>query len=160
MKVHVGRIYRFQPNALDLTMPQHYDAVAGQVVRVIQLPMSPRPNVMGQCHIEDKDTHRFLGMVSTGSLTPFYTPKGGRIMSEPRALSTIAADIRRHWPTPYFGAVPYLEAMSQLSSIGENYYADSAESVVLYFLSNATTWRGEEARRLKAELKALLPKRR
>ena len=28
--------------------------------------------------------------------------------------------------------------------------------IVRYFLSNATTWRGEDARRIKAELKALL----
>lgn len=77
----------------------------------------------------------------------------------PRSLSTIAADIRRNWPKPYFGAMPYLQAMAQLDSITDDFYADSAESVVLYFLSNATTWRGEHARRIKAELKALLPKR-
>jgi hypothetical protein len=32
---------------------------------------------------------------------------------------------------------------------------DSAESIVAYFLSNAATWRGADARRIKAELKAL-----
>lgn len=75
---------------------------------------------------------------------------------EHRALSTIAADIRQHWPKVYFGAVPYLDAMRSLTRITDNYYADDARSVVLYFLSNATTWRGEDARRIKAELKALL----
>ena len=33
---------------------------------------------------------------------------------------------------------------------------DDGGSIVLYFLSNATTWRGEDARRIKAELKSLL----
>lgn len=74
---------------------------------------------------------------------------------EHRPLSVIAADIRRNWLNVYFGAVPYLDAMRQLSSIDDDYYADSAKSVVLYFLSNATTWRGEHARRIKSELKAL-----
>lgn len=80
--------------------------------------------------------------------------------SSVRSLSTIAADIRRHWPKVYFGAVPYLDAMSSLDSITDNYYYDSAESIVLYFLSNATTWKGYDARRIKAELKSMLPKRR
>ena len=33
------------------------------------------------------------------------------------------------------------------------YFYDSMASVVAYFLSNATGWRGDDARRLKAELK-------
>lgn len=75
-----------------------------------------------------------------------------------RPLSAIARDIRNSWPKPYFGAVPYLEAMETLNSIDDMYYLDTAESVVLYFLSNATTWRGEDARRIKAELNSMLKK--
>jgi hypothetical protein len=72
-----------------------------------------------------------------------------------RPLRTIARDIAEHWERPYFGAVPYLEAMSALERIEDNYYEDSGRSIVLYFLSNANTWRGEHARRIKAELKSL-----
>ena len=74
----------------------------------------------------------------------------------PRSLSIIARDIRAHWPNVYFGAIPYLDAMRSLDSIGNTYGCDDARDIVLYFLSNATTWRGEDARRIKAELKALL----
>jgi hypothetical protein len=73
-----------------------------------------------------------------------------------RPLHLIAQDIKVNWPNVYFGAVPYLQAMSRLADINDNYGYDSAESIVLYFLSNAKTWRGEDARRIKAELKALL----
>lgn len=73
-----------------------------------------------------------------------------------RALSTIAADVRQHWPNVNYAAVPYLDAMEMLTDISDNYFADSADSVVRYFLSNATSWRGEDARRVKAELKAML----
>lgn len=73
-----------------------------------------------------------------------------------RPLSVIAADIRRHWPNVNYAAVPYLEAMADLDAITDNYIADSARSIVLYFLSNARTWRGPDAVRIKAELKALL----
>lgn len=76
-----------------------------------------------------------------------------------RSLSTIAREIRRDWQKPYFGAVPYLEAMSQLDNIADNYYQDSAKSIVLYFLSNAATWRGDVARHVKAELKSLAKRR-
>ncbi len=77
------------------------------------------------------------------------------VPTAPRALSDIAYEIWRVWPKVYFGAVPYLIAMFSLGSIQDNYGCDDAKSIVLYFLSNATTWRGPDARRIKAELKAL-----
>lgn len=75
-----------------------------------------------------------------------------------RPLYEIARDIRRNWKNVWFGAKPYLQAMGTLTSISDNYGLDSGKSIVLYFLSNAATWRGPEARRIKAELKALLKK--
>ena len=72
-----------------------------------------------------------------------------------RSISTIAREIRADWNNPYFGAVPYLSAMQSLDSITDNYYEDSGKSVVLYFLANASTWKGEKARAIKAELKKL-----
>lgn len=67
-RVVVNRVYRFRPNLVDIGMPQHYKAKRGQLVRVINLPHAPPANTMGQCHIEDADNKKFLGMVSTGSL--------------------------------------------------------------------------------------------
>ena len=72
-----------------------------------------------------------------------------------RPLYQIATEIRRDWKKVYFGAVPYLDAMQSLDSIEDNYIMDSGKSIVLYFLSNASTWRGETAKRIKAELKAM-----
>jgi hypothetical protein len=72
-----------------------------------------------------------------------------------RPIHEIAHEIQRNWPKPYFGAVPYLDAMLWLNTIDNNYGADSGKEIVLYFLSNASTWRGEAARRLKAELKQI-----
>lgn len=73
-----------------------------------------------------------------------------------RPVYEIANEIARDWKKPYFGAVPYLDAMHSLNSVTDNYYEDSGRSVVLYFLSNASTWRGDTAKRVKAELKAML----
>ena len=72
-----------------------------------------------------------------------------------RPLYQIAAEIRTDWTKVYFGAVPYLEAMTELDSIDDRYIYDSGKSVVLYFLANANSWRGEIARRVKAELNAM-----
>lgn len=72
-----------------------------------------------------------------------------------RPIYVIAEEIKQDWRKPYFGAVPYLAAMSELDSIDDSYYFDSGRSIVLYFLSNANTWRGETARRVKAELRSM-----
>jgi hypothetical protein len=72
-----------------------------------------------------------------------------------RPLYEIAREIRKDWKKVYFGAVPYLDAMSTLDSINDNYMFDSGKSIVLYFLANAGTWRGEVAKRVKAELKKM-----
>lgn len=80
----------------------------------------------------------------------------------PRALSVIAEEIRTTWvrkdgsSAVYFGAVPYLEAMRTLNSVSDAYFQDSGDDIVRYFLANANTYRGEAARRIKAELKAML----
>lgn len=71
-----------------------------------------------------------------------------------RPLRDIAREIRREWPRPYFGAVPYLDAMGSLDACSDRFYEDSGQSIVLYFLANASAWRGDAARRIKAELKA------
>ena len=74
-----------------------------------------------------------------------------------RPIYEIARDIRKAWgPKVNFAAKPYLDAMRDLSSINDKYMYDTGKSVVLYFLSNASTFRGEEAKALKAELKALV----
>ena len=73
-----------------------------------------------------------------------------------RSLKEIAAEIRSDWKKTYFGAVPYLDAMSQVDSVDDAYGVEDGRTQVVYFLANATTWRGEVARRVKAELNAML----
>lgn len=77
-------------------------------------------------------------------------------MNETRLLSDIAYEIKRDWKNVYFGAVPYLNAMCQLDSVTDMYGQDSGRSIVAYFLGNATTWRGEVARRVKKELNDMI----
>jgi hypothetical protein len=69
-----------------------------------------------------------------------------------RPLYEIAREIRSTWKNVYFGAKPYLDAMGTLNAINDDYGVDSGKSIVLYFLGNAGTWRGEDAKRIKAEL--------
>lgn len=68
----------------------------------------------------------------------------------------IAAVIRKDWKNVYFGAVPYLGSMRSMNSIRDNFGADDGRSIVAYFLSNASTWRGPVAKAVKAELKKRL----
>jgi hypothetical protein len=71
-------------------------------------------------------------------------------------ISEIAYVVANDWHNVYFGAVPYLDAMMELTSINDDYGQDRGRDVVAYFISNAATWRGPTARMVKAELKARL----
>lgn len=73
-----------------------------------------------------------------------------------RPIHSIAKDIKISWKNPYFGAVPYLEAMFTLDKPTDSYFEDSAKEIILYFLANAKTWRGEMARQIKSELNSLI----
>ena len=75
-----------------------------------------------------------------------------------RSLREIAAEIAADWQKPYFAAVPYLQAMRSLNTIRDRYGMDDAREVVIYFLANASTWRGDVARRIKKELNQMLSK--
>jgi hypothetical protein len=50
--------------------------------------------------------------------------------------------------------------MGSLTSLTDKFGYDSADSVVRYFLSNSSTWRGEDSRRIKSELRAMLSEAR
>lgn len=72
---------------------------------------------------------------------------------ENKSIAEIAAIIRKDWQKVNYAAKPYLEAMRCLSDINHCIGFDSGKSIVLYFLSNAGTWRGETAKAVKLELK-------
>jgi hypothetical protein len=71
-------------------------------------------------------------------------------------LYAIATIIRNDWKKVYFGAKPYLDAMGGLNDISDNYGFDNAKSIVRYFLANASTWKGDTAKVVKAHLKSLV----
>ena len=52
MKVRVGSLYVYNPNLMDCIDPKAPSLKAGDVCRVINLPMAPKANTMGQCHVE------------------------------------------------------------------------------------------------------------
>ena len=74
-----------------------------------------------------------------------------------RPLYEIASEIRKDWGSKInFGAKPYLEAMSSLDKVTDNYMMDSGKSIIIYFLSNATTWRTSKAKEIKKELRLII----
>lgn len=73
-----------------------------------------------------------------------------------RFIYHIAQEISEKWKNPSYCAKPYIEAMRHLSRISDVYITEDGTSIVLRFLFNSSTWRGEDARRIKAELKALV----
>lgn len=75
---------------------------------------------------------------------------------EPRKVRDIANEIAEKWKNPYFGAVPYIDAMKEFDTPQDRFLTESGEAQIRRFLVNAKTWRGEDARRIKAELKAMV----
>jgi hypothetical protein len=74
----------------------------------------------------------------------------------PRTISQIAKEIDADWKKVHPAAQPYLNAMSALETVNDNYGDDSARSVIAYFLGNATSWRGDKAKAIKKELNILI----
>ena len=72
-----------------------------------------------------------------------------------RPLYEIASEIRKDWKPVHPYAVPYVNAMSTIDSINDNYLFETAKEQVVRFLCNAGTWRGETAKRVKLELKKM-----
>lgn len=85
------------------------------------------------------------------TLTP--TRSIAQIASE--AEQDMRSTIGPKYKQKLYGAIPYLDAMYSLNSINDSYGMDSGRSVVAYFLSNVSQWKGEVAKKLKAELKSL-----
>lgn len=75
-----------------------------------------------------------------------------------RPLNEIAQEIEwecsdKAW---YVYAEAYVTPMKSLKLMSDYFYADSADSIVRYALANLTAWRGDNARRIKAELNGML----
>jgi len=76
-----------------------------------------------------------------------------------RPINVIAREILNDWGgwnKVNYGAVPYLEAMFRINSVDDRYICEDGKTQVIYFLSNASSWRGETARRVKKELNAMI----
>ena len=71
-------------------------------------------------------------------------------------VSEIAREISADWANVNYAARPFLDAMARLDSVQDKYGYDDGKSIVLYFLANAGAWRGDTARRIKAQLKAMI----
>ena len=72
---------------------------------------------------------------------------------EDKSLSEISAIIRADWKKVNYAAKPYLEAMQSLHGVKSSFGYDTGKSIVLDFLSNASSWRGDVAKAVKLELK-------
>ena len=81
-----------------------------------------------------------------------------------KQISEIAYLIRKDWKANAknginYAAKPYLDAMDDLASINDKYFYDSGREIVMYFLANAQSYRGEQAKLIKAELNRRLKER-
>lgn len=79
-------------------------------------------------------------------------------MANKRTFSEIVKEIRKLWKNPYFGAVPYLDALEEIHSTSPDapYLFETAGDLVPYLLANMSTFRGDDAKRIKQELKSMI----
>ena len=73
-----------------------------------------------------------------------------------RPIYQIAKEIKYEWKNVNFAVVPYLKAMQELTNVDDVYIYDSAKSIIRYFLSNASSFRGESTKRIKKELNDMI----
>lgn len=87
------------------------------------------------------------------------TDQDSNTQSISRPLYEVASEIRSDWRQQRLyipSAAPYLQALDSLQDLGQHYGADSSVQIVTYLLCNLHTWKGETARRIKAELNSML----
>lgn len=70
-------------------------------------------------------------------------------------MEAIARTKGKYWRHLFPHLAPYAEALLSLETIEDNYMFDSGRCIVGGFLSNCSTWKGETARRVKAELRQI-----
>jgi hypothetical protein len=75
------------------------------------------------------------------------------------SIAALFRIVKSDWKKPYFGAVPYIDALITCQSMDSVYGVETARDLVPYFLANANTWRGETAKAVKLELKSRLANR-
>lgn len=90
---------------------------------------------------------------STTSLNNINTTRTMNIDLTKQSISQLAYLIKRDWKKVNFAALPYLNAMTQVISMEDVFIAEDVRSIVIYFLSNASSYRGENAKAIKTELK-------
>ena len=73
-----------------------------------------------------------------------------------RPINIIAKEIIKDWKNVNYAAKPYLTAMLSLQLVTDVFISEDAKTIILYLLSNASTWKGEVARRIKKELNLMI----
>ena len=79
-----------------------------------------------------------------------------RVNNKAKTNPYIAREIERDWKAPHTATLPYIKAMHRLRTIEDHYDLKSGKLIIQYFLSDARSWKGEVARRIKKELKDLI----
>ena len=96
----------------------------------------------------------WASLAGPGQFRPSKIPLVEDSMNRP--IYEIAAEISKDWRKPYFGAVPYLQAMHCLVDHTSKYGVEDYRGIIRYFLYNAGTWKGDTAKRIKAELRSIV----
>lgn len=73
-----------------------------------------------------------------------------------RKINEIAGEIKKDWKKVHYTAAPYLFAMGQVEKMEDKFIQSNGKNLILRFLNNAGTWKGETARRIKAELREMV----
>lgn len=69
------------------------------------------------------------------------------------SLESLAFEILKDWEDIPKSAFQYVNAMTQIQNIDDEYGLDDGRKIVAYFLTSARTWKGDVARKIKKELK-------
>jgi hypothetical protein len=74
-RVRVGKLYTYHPVGWDILDSKNApNIVAGEIVKVVNLPGCPKANTMGHCHVQTRTETgewKFTGLVMCASLQPF-----------------------------------------------------------------------------------------
>jgi len=140
----------------DALWDDYFEAAIGNTEGDVGRAFSLAAEKAYEDYLSDLEGSGKYGFSSRGSSTKPSVDAETQKRIEGATLGELARMIRRDLAEQgkemYFGAVPYIDAMSTMDSIDDRFGEDSGQSIVAYALGNLQTYRGPKARAIKAEL--------
>ncbi|WNM67202.1 hypothetical protein SEA_ERUTAN_56 [Gordonia phage Erutan] len=144
----------------DLQVGYYVKITGDHIAEILEVPQASFAGNIGQ--ITEEHLPGPVWIVQFSHIGGEYSFSSNELEFVTRPLSLIGREIISLWRTKkpssstlaYAG--PYVEAICMMDKPSDSYGLESGDMIIAYLLNNLRNWRGDDARRIKAELNRAL----